>query len=187
MPARVRDFLRSPTITIDPRWDRVPALESGRGYLDKRPFLDEVLRVLPGVFCRIGLLIISVLGQCTFAHAYQFHLLQYEPNPSFQAGEALAKLRETPSWEFLTSDWIEIIQLRMKSHSGPSISLEGKVLDAAGNPVSNALIVLRQAQASVAAMPLRHDVFAIGWTDAKGIYVFDDLATPQFELGVPTP
>ncbi|MFO0923787.1 MAG: hypothetical protein U0905_15005 [Pirellulales bacterium] len=50
-------------------------------------------------------------------------------------------------------------------------------MDAAGNPVPNALIVLRLAQSSVAAMPMRHDVFAIGWTDIHGIYVFDDLAT----------
>ncbi len=146
MPARAREFPRSPSLTNDPRWDRVASLDRIGDALPRRRISFVLPRFLLEAISGIGLFLLIFLGHCSFAHAFQFHLLQYQPDPSFHANEALTKLRATPSWEFLTPDWFELIQLRMKAHTGPTLSLEGKVLDAAGNPVPNALVVLRLAQ-----------------------------------------
>ena len=92
-------------------------------------------------------------------------------------------LHRTPNWRFITPEFIERITERQSELKGAKVSIVGTLRNSDGENVADAFLVLRLVSnnSMVSHTPEPQDVFAVSWSDEKGIFRFQKQPTPWFE------
>ena len=98
-------------------------------------------------------------------------------------------LHLTPNWRFITPEFVERITERQSELRGTKVSIVGTLRNSDGRSIADAFVILRLVSnnSMVSHVPEPRDVFAVGWSDDKGIFRFQKQPTPWFEPSVSLP